>query len=286
MSVLLATCADFPDGEEGGELLVTAFERRGVQARWARWDDATVDWAGGLVALRSTWDYDGRRQEFLAWARSVPDILHGAWVFGWNTDKAYLVALAEGGVPVVPTAVVGPEGLAGAVAAVLADAEACVVKPSVGAGGRGVEVVRRGDELPPTLLEAPEPGPQAGPWVVQPLVESVRTEGETSVFVLGGVAVSQARKVPGPDDIRVHEHRGGHTVAVPVDAEAADLAISAVEAASDLLERHLVYARVDMMRLPDGRLVLSELEATEPGLYLNVLPENADHFAEAVIPHL
>ena len=34
-----------------------------------------------------------------------------------------------------------------------------------------------------------------------------------------------------------------------------------------------------MMRLPDGTLAVSELEVTEPGLYLDVLPENGDAFA-------
>ena len=41
------------------------------------------------------------------------------------------------------------------------------------------------------------------------------------------------------------------------------------------------YARVDQLRLA-GRLVVSELELIEPGLYLDLLPENAEAFAEHV----
>lgn len=105
--LLLATSALLPDGEPGGELLVSALGHRGIEARWAVWDDASVDWAAAdLVAVRSTWDYHRRTAEFLAWARRVESgtrLLNGADVFAWNADKAYLVALAED-VPCVPTA--------------------------------------------------------------------------------------------------------------------------------------------------------------------------------------
>jgi hypothetical protein len=33
----------------------------------------------------------------------------------------------------------------------------------------------------------------------------------------------------------------------------------------------------------EGELVVSELEATEPGLYLDVVPENAGPFADLVL---
>ena len=48
----------------------------------------------------------------------------------------------------------------------------------------------------------------------------------------------------------------------------------------------LDYGRVDMMRLADGRLAVSELELVEPGLYLDVVPENAAPFADLVAARL
>jgi glutathione synthase/RimK-type ligase-like ATP-grasp enzyme len=110
-----------------------------------------------------------------------------------------------------------------------------------------------------------------GPWVVQPLVESVRTDGETSVFVLGGEVVSQVQKRPAAGEIRVHEEYGGRTEAVEVSQEARALALRTVAVAEEVLGVPLSYARVDMMRMADGELVLSELEAAEPGLYLDEL---------------
>ena len=278
--VVLATCAAWHEGEPGHEHLDVALAGRGIAARWARWDDPGVGWDGSLVAVRSTWDYETRLEEFLGWARSVPRLLNGADVFAWNTDKAYLVALAALGLDVVPTLVVdGEESLPAAIA----EFGATVVKPRVGAGGRGV-VVFDGTDGGPAALDESMLGP--GPWVVQPLVESVRSEGELSVFVLGGEVVSATQKRPASGEIRVHEQYGGSTVAVPVPDEAAALARRSVAAAEDLLGHRLDYARVDQMRLADGRLALSELEVTEPGLYLDVLPANGDAFAALVATRL
>jgi glutathione synthase/RimK-type ligase-like ATP-grasp enzyme len=279
--LLLVTCAAWPDGEPGHVHLDDALAEAGVDARWVAWDDARVDWSSALVAVRSTWDYDGRLTEFLDWARSVPRLLNGADLFAWNTDKAYLVELADAGVPVVPTLVVdGEESLPEAIAASLdRHSGAAVVKPRVGAGGRGVVLFDGTDGGPPDLDESML-GP--GPWVVQPLVESVRTEGEGSVFVLGGEVVSAARKTAAAGEIRVHEQYGGSTVAVPVSEEAGELARRTVVAAEAILGHPLDYARVDQMRLANGALAVSELEATEPGLYLDELPGNGAAFAAVV----
>ena len=295
--MLLATCAAMPDGEEwaGTTHLPAALRARGLEPRWVVWDDPQVDWSQGLVAVRSTWDYEAHREEFLAWAGRVPRLLNSAAVFAWNTDKRYLADLLAAGLPVVPTLLVEDElELPAALAEVMAEvmvgesvgrpgSTAAVVKPRVGAGGRGVVVF---DLVPggPEDLDESRLGP--GPWIVQPLVESVRTDGETSVFVIDGRVVSQARKVPAAGEIRVHEEFGGSTVATAVSEEAADLARRTVAAAEELLGEQLDYARVDLMRLADGTLAVSELEVTEPGLYLEVLPGNADAFADLVLDRL
>jgi glutathione synthase/RimK-type ligase-like ATP-grasp enzyme len=276
--VLLVTFSLMPEGEPGGEHLVAAFAERGVEARWVRWDDDSVDWAGAdQVAVRATWDYHRRCAEFLAWARSVQAVttlLNGADVFAWNADKAYLLELAEH-VPTVPTDLLADAGLVPDLAAALDRWDQVVVKPRTGAGGVGVVVAN-------SLEDERLSGLSAGPWVVQPVVESVRTTGETSVFVLGGAAVAQVDKVPGAGEIRVHEHLGGRSRAVDLGAEQAALAEAAVAAACRRLDTDLSYARVDMMRW-DGRWAVSELELIEPGLYLDIDPANAPRFVEAVL---
>ncbi|MBA2954422.1 hypothetical protein GON03_08815 [Nocardioides sp. MAH-18] len=271
--VLLATCAWFRDGEPGHEALDAALADRGLAARWVVWDDESVDWtAADLIAVRSTWDYDTRVGEFLEWAAGLgPRVLNGAEVFRWNTDKRYLLDLQDAGLPVVPTMSADtPDD----VRRLAARHPVAVVKPRVAAGGRGLDVVSDAAGWEPR-----EDG--RGPWIVQPLMESIHHDGETSVFVLGGHAVSQVDKLPSATDIRVHEMYGGSSRPVPLDAEAAQLATEAVATVVDVLGGELAYARVDMMR-HRGRLVVSEVELTEPGLYLDVLSANAEPFADAV----
>ncbi|MGH3363756.1 MAG: ATP-grasp domain-containing protein [Nocardioidaceae bacterium] len=278
--VLLVTFSEMPDGEPEGHLVVEELAQRGLSAAWASWDDPAVDWADArIVLVRSTWDYEWRREQFLAWAREVEAqtrLVNGARVLEWNTDKIYLLSLLEAGLPVVPTLAAEDESeLPPAIAAF----EVAVVKPRVGAGGRGV-VVFDGVDGGPEGLDESQLG--MGPWVVQPLVESVRTEGEISVFVLGGEVVSQVRKLPDGAEIRVHEEYGGRTEAVEVTQEARALALRAVDVAQKVLDAALPYARADLMRMPDGTLALGELEVAEPGLYLDVVPQNAPAFADMV----
>ncbi|WP_205473819.1 hypothetical protein [Nocardioides sp. SYSU D00038] len=277
MDVLLATASLLPDGETGGELVTAALADRGVEAAWAVWDDPDVDWgAARVVAVRSTWDYQRRCAEFLAWARAVDHattLLNGADTFVWNADKAYLTELAAD-VPTVPTELLDERTLVSGLEAATARWGTAVIKPRTGAGGVGV-VVASSTRDP--RLE----GLVAAPWVVQPLVESVRTRGETSVYVFGGTAASQVDKRPAGEEIRVHELYGGSSAAVDLGGEQAALAEAAVAAAG----RHLVappaYARVDMMVWED-RWAVSELELIEPGLYLDIDPANAARFADLV----
>jgi glutathione synthase/RimK-type ligase-like ATP-grasp enzyme len=272
--VLLVTSRQWAEGEPGHGALDAALTSQGLASRWVVWDDRDVDWTTAeVVAVRSAWDYEDRLGEFLGWASGVGSaLLNGVNVFRWNTDKHYLVELQEYGLPVVPTVA------ASTVFDVRAAADRfglAVVKPRVGAGGRGVEVVTDG------RVWLPQPDAQDGPWIVQPLVPSIHTEGETSVFVIGGHPVSQVRKLPSSADFRVHEQFGGTSRAVELSPEAALLAAEAIAAVVDLIGDEIVYGRVDMMRY-DGRLVVSEVELTEPGLYLDVSPLNALPFADAV----
>jgi len=275
--VLLATFILMPEGEPGAELLDTALADRGVDAAWAVWDDPAVDWsAAELVVVRSTWDYHRRTEEFLAWAREVESrtrLLNGAELFAWNADKAYLVGLAAD-LPCVPTALLDDRTLVTGLVEATERWGTVVIKPRVGASGIGVVVVS-GPEDERLQMLAP------APWVVQPLVESVRTVGETSVYVFGGRAVSQVDKRAAGEEVRVHEAYGGSSVPVPLDPERAALAEAAVAVVGERQGRAPAYARVDVMRWED-QWVVSELELIEPGLYLDIHPGNAEPFADLV----
>lgn len=285
MTVLLATFAGMPEGEPGFEALNRALRARDIDFAWAIWDDPSVDWsAASLIAVRATWDYATRAPEFLAWTRSLDQsrLLNGADVFEWNHDKAYLADL--GSLPVVPTQLASSPA---EFAAAIEEFGTTVVKPRVSAGGAGLIVVTDplDSRLGQTLRSHPTYPPVGGPWIAQPLVESIRTLGEVSVFVIAGQAVSQVDKLPAGDEVRVHEEFGGASKPVPVDPAIATVALAANDWLTERFGRELDYVRVDLLSYGD-EWVVSELELIEPGLYLDVLPGNAEPFADLVVARL
>lgn len=274
--VLLVTSTDHKDGEPGHEALDAALAQRGISSRWVVWDDPFVDWSGAdLVVVRSTWDYDLRLPDFLGWAAGVgPALLHGAEIFRWNTDKQYLTELASlSSVPIVPTVTANnPVDLRAAISRF----GTSVVKPRVGCGGRGMVIVYDSESWLPV---------DRGPWVVQPLLETVFHEGEVSVFVINGHPVSQVNKVASNRDIRVSDRFGGSLTEVELTPEAALLAVDAVAATTEIIGAQIVYARVDMLR-DEGKLLVSEVDIIGPGLYLEAAPGNGAKLADAIVEKL
>lgn len=276
IDVYLATSAELADGEPGGEVLIPALAQHGISAQWQVWTDPRASWNDAVTYVRSTWDYQHQIDRFLTWAARVPTLANGAGVFSWNCDKAYVIELGRH-VATVPTRIVTREE---EVQAGLADWGAVVIKPRIGAGGEHLQVIRSSAQVPAgDWVRAPG-------WVMQPVVESIATEGERSVFTFNGNAVSQVRKHTSGAELRVNEEYGGWLQPEPLEAAAQALAEATVAAAQRHYDCLLHYARVDMLMADTGELAVSELEAIEPGLYLDVEPDNADRFAMAVCQQL
>jgi glutathione synthase/RimK-type ligase-like ATP-grasp enzyme len=272
--VALATCAEVAEGDEDSPALMRALAARGVEARPAVWDDASVDWAAfDLVVVRSTWDYAERRDAFLAWAASLPRVLNQLQVLRWNTDKHYLAEFERAGVPVVPTRFLEPGQ------PFEAPARRFVVKPAISAGSRH------------SASYEPDQAGEAGEHVarlhamgrtmmVQPYLKGIDSGGETALVYLGGAYSHTVRKAallqPGqpPGDALYLEEQ--LEPAEPSEAERA-VAEAALRAAPD----GLLYARVDLVQ-DVGTLIVLEVELTEPSLWLGYAQGAADRFADAI----
>jgi len=263
--IALATCSYFPAGDADDALLAAALP----EARWAIWDDPGVDWAAfDLVVIRSTWDYQERRDEYLEWVRSVPRILNPPEVIEWNTDKRYLSELPRA----VPTEFLAPGDSFAA-----PDGE-YVVKPTVSAGSRHTARFGPGDAARAAALVA-EIHAGGRTVMVQPYVSAVDELGETALLYFDGTYSHAASKGPilrrGAEP--TSEVFAAETIQArdpPADERA--LADEIVAAFSDL-----AYARVDIVRGPDGPLLL-ELELTEPSLFFLQGDGAADRFAAAI----
>lgn len=280
-SVVLATCAALPNGDEDGELLNDALQRRGLTPRWQQWDDPSAEWNDTLVVVRTTWDYTNSLEQFRAWASGVRHLANPVEVIEWNTDKTYLLDLAAAGVPIVPTTVARPGETAQ-----FPDGVEFVVKPSVGAGSRGAGRFAAGDTdaARAHLAELHALGRTA---LIQPYLGDVDEHGETALIYIAGVfshAIAKAAMLPAGV---VHPHASGPLFVRENISErtpsAAEMAVG-TQVLTALRERYghdLLYVRVDLLPSGDGP-VLVELELTEPSLFLGYGAGAADRFAAAI----
>jgi len=304
--VVLASCASYlaglpsasapagadvvPVADDEGPLR-EALKRRGATVEERAWDDPTVAWdAATAVLLRTTWDYQERRDAFVAWADTVARrtaIFHTAAVVRWNTDKRYLRDLAERGAPVAPTIWL-PRGAAPALASHLdaLGATRAFLKPQVGANAR--ETLRFA--VDPAGIAAAEAHaarllPHEG-LLLQPYLDAVEREGELSLVYLDGAFSHGVRKVPRPGDYKVQEDYGALDHPWVPDPASRAVAEQVLALAEAHLGEPLLYARVDLLRGPDGAPLLNELEIVEPALFLRHAPEAGDRLAAALLARL
>ncbi|MGV9214639.1 ATP-grasp domain-containing protein [Micromonospora sp. RB23] len=289
--VALVTCSRLVELDPDDRLVLDPLAARGITAEAAVWDDPDVDWSAyDLVVLRSPWDYALRRDEFVAWAATVPTLVNPADVVRWNTDKRYLGELSAAGVPTVPTSWVEP----GETWSPPADTGEYVIKPAVSAGSQDTGRYHLADPEHRALAEAHVRRLSAAgrTTMVQPYLRAVDTEGETALLFLAGpdgLAFSHAiRKGPmltgpdlGPDELYKDEEISPRTARAEQLA-VADRTLAAIPGGT----RQLLYARVDLISGPDGGPVLVEVELAEPSLFLGYADNAPDRLAAAIATHL
>lgn len=276
--VAIATCAEVPDLDEDGPVLVAELRRRSVEAVPAVWDDSSVDWDGfDLVVVRSTWDYPERRDEFLGWADGLRRVLNPPHVLRWNTDKRYLEDVARAGVRIVPTRFLEPG------APFEPPPGAFVVKPAVGAGSRGAAAYEAAD-VERARCHVARLHSEGRAVMVQPYLTRIEERGETALVYVGGRYSHAVWKAPllapgaPPGDALYVEETIEPRKPAAEERAAGDLVVSSLPfRAADLL-----YARVDLLPDADRGTVVLEVELTEPSLFLAYEPGAAGLLADAI----
>jgi glutathione synthase/RimK-type ligase-like ATP-grasp enzyme len=279
--------AGAPDGwdPEAGidATLRSALAARGVRVHLPLWTDGLVDWSGfDLAVVRTTWDYVDDRDAFVAWAQRTTgqvELLNPAEVLRWNTHKSYLLELEERGAPVVPTAWLARGDRVRLDELCRArDWVEVVVKPTVASGSAGVLRVgpsRQDREDGQAHLDGLL---TSGDVMVQPFRAGI-AQGELSLITVEGRVTHAVRKRPTGGEYRVQGRFGGSYALEEPSAAAVALAEWIVE----VVGVPLLFARVDLIVADDGTLELTELEATEPDLYLGLSEQGNTALVDAII---
>jgi glutathione synthase/RimK-type ligase-like ATP-grasp enzyme len=281
--IALASCAEVPELDHEGQLLLDALRDHGAEAGAVVWDSPAAWEDFDLVVVRGTWDYAERITEFLTWAdhvASVSRLLNPAPVLRWNTDKRYLAHFEAAGIQIVPTQFLAP----GEEPEHRFEDVEHVVKPVVSAGSRGTlrlspHDVDRSRTHAATLLG------QDRPVMVQPYLHDVDEHGETALLYLDGSFSHAMRKgpllTPGMDLVTGLWAEEDMARREPSAAERA-LADAVLAAVPDGLGDGLLYARVDLLPSAEGPRLL-ELELAEPSLFLDHHLPAVDALAEAML---
>jgi glutathione synthase/RimK-type ligase-like ATP-grasp enzyme len=247
------------------------FAAHGTEIVPVPWNEAaTISDVAGVVPLLA-WGYHfdekAWRHVLAALSPRLP-VVNDVTALLWNTRKSYLESMREAGVCVVPT-LFAERVDAGTLSAAFDQfqTDELVVKPAVSGGGYLTSRVRRG-EVAPQLNDA----------MVQPFLPSIVEEGEASLVFFGGEYSHALRKVPACGDFRVQFSYGGTYAPFEPGEEALQTSVRAIQTAPAAL----AYARVDLVRLPDGRLAVIELEAIEPEMFLQFAPEGGARLVSSI----
>ena len=255
-----------------------AFAAAGMELIEIDWRAPLDDFDGiALVLLGSAWDYQDHPAEFLARLEALEArgliVCNSPEIVRWNTDKRYLQALAKAGARTIPTVWHDAAGRAEIIAAMDEfGAERVVAKRQIGAGGLGQHSFSRG--------ALPDQDWQLGhPAIIQPFIPAIIEEGEHSLIFIAGTFSHGVTKRAAAGEYRIQSMFGG----TEADFAASDSDID--QAAAILAAIPLptpLYARIDMVRLPDGQLAVMEAEMIEPYLYPQQGPDLGEKLAKAV----
>jgi glutathione synthase/RimK-type ligase-like ATP-grasp enzyme len=249
------------------------FAARGMHVEDIAWDDPKADWSSyAAVLIGTTWDYWDHLEKFLATLELIEtqtQLFNGAALVKWNGRKTYLRQLEAKGAKLIPTLWLDVCDEAAVTAAfVTLGSDDVVFKRQVGAGAKDQHRLKRGEPVP----HMPHP------MMAQPFLPMILTEGEMSFIFIDGEFCHGLIKRAQPGDYRIQSTYGGREEKITPSAE--DLA--AAQAIIGTLDEAPLYGRVDMLRGPDGGLLLMELEVIEPYLYPIEGPELGERLAAAI----
>ncbi len=286
IEVALITYPALPDLSNSDQLLLAPLAEYSIHPVILSWDNPNVDWQRySTVVLRSCWDYPQRAEEFRQWIihlreMNIP-LYNSPQTVLWNMQKYYLRELEQHGTRIIPTVWITSTSNPSLHESLETHHwEQAVLKPTIGASGKGIQVVTRENaEQDQQKLDGLL---AVGDVMLQPVVEEIRA-GELSLVFFRNNFSYAIRKLPGSGTIFVNSAYGGSRTAVDVPPQVIETAQLILETAMRFTGNQLyLYARVDGL-IVSGEFVLMELELIEPGLLMDIAPPHAArHFARVI----
>lgn len=290
MNVAIASCHNLPDWEKDDLPFFEELTALGINYEILPWDSDT-DWRRfDTCLLRTTWDYQERFADFMAWIKTVSSqtqLINSESIIVWNSHKRYLKELQEADITIAPSEwllkgshydvnqLMNQHGWSQG-----------FIKPLVGANAR--ECLRF-DNDQEGLIKAQQHVDRLTPnedLVLQPYLNNVESFGETSGIFFAGEYSHGTRKVPMQGDFRVQDDYGAKDYIYHLSQDELSLAKEAINYVAKKFEMPL-YARVDFLHHKNGTVFVNEVELIEPSLFFrHGGAESCQLFAKALLDQI
>ncbi len=279
--IAFVTSSEFARLTEDDRIAAAALERTGIRVEPAIWDSPSVDWKSfDLVIMRSCWDYFHKPEEFVAWLHKMKSsdipLRNSVDVILPNMNKSYLKELYRKGFTIPATLWIEQQSNT-TLAETLSQSEwtKSVIKPTISGSAFETWIV---DTTPTPEDEIRFRNLNAKYGVmVQQFMDEVTSTGEWSLIFFDKKYSHTVLKRAKDNDFRVQSDFGGtvHSTAPPPKF------IEQASAIVNSITEELLYARVDGVNV-NGKLVLMELELTEPALFFHADPSAPVRFTESI----
>ena len=268
------------------ELGIPRLQALGWHVDLVPWRGSFVDWnAYDAVYICTPWDYLDDPELFLrvlaAIDASTALLVNDIALVRWTLEKSYLADLQVRGAAIVPSSwhkTISARDIESFFAR--HNADRVVIKPLIGANAADTFVLTQpvSDKQCRDIVAIY----RDRPYLVQPFVAAIQTEGEYSLFYLGGEYSHAIQKTPKAGDFRVQEEHGSEIVPVTPPGDLINISSRVLA----LVEPSPVYARADFVRDDNDDFLLMELELIEPSLYLRTDAGAPARFAAAFDQHV
>jgi hypothetical protein len=262
------------------DLLFEPLAQQGWMVDLVSWRDRKADWDKyEAVIIRSPWDYQQDAELFMNVLKEIDQstarLENTLDLVKWNIDKNYLRELEHDGILIVPT--LWGEKLDRArlfESFEVLNSKEVVVKPTISANAD--DTFRIKQTIDPDTEKEILRTFNNRPYMIQPFMKSIVTEGEFSLFYFGGQYSHTILKTPKQGDFRVQEEHGG----VLTTVEPETLLLERARKTMQEIRPQPLYARADYVRTDTNDFALMELELIEPSLYFNMDPDSPERFAK------
>lgn len=268
------------------ELGIAPLAARGWHIDLVPWRDPALDWdAWDAVYICTPWDYTDDPDQFMRVLDTIDAssaiLVNDLALVRWTLEKSYLADMEARGAAIVPSS--WHEHIDEQEIETFFErhgSDRVVIKPLIGANARDTFVLTQ--PVSRKLCSELTTRFRDRRYFVQPYLAAIESEGEYSMFYLGGTYSHAIRKTPASGDFRVQEEHGASIVAVEPPAGLLDTASHVMQ----LIVPAPVYARADFVRGGANRFLLMELELIEPSLYLRMDRGAPERFAAAFDTHV